>query len=124
MAGVFDIDIHDPDMGNNVDFENEDSDDDVIEVEVIIFTQIRLDLLCSFFNICLVTARSTCGSRTVPATFIIHGVRIENSLSINNNSNNIFEYYIIPALLMLKLFSFQRLQSIQVLKKLDPKISN
>jgi len=33
MAGVFDIDIHDPDMGNNVDFENEDSDDDVIEVE-------------------------------------------------------------------------------------------
>jgi len=33
MAGVFDIDIHDPDMGNNVDFENEESDDDVIEVE-------------------------------------------------------------------------------------------
>ena len=34
MAGVFDIDIHDPDMGNIVDLENDDSDDDVIEVEV------------------------------------------------------------------------------------------
>ena len=43
MAGVFDIDIHDPDMGNNVDFENEDSDDDVIEVEVIPFFH------CSFY---------------------------------------------------------------------------
>ena len=35
MAGVFDIDIHDPDMGNNVDLDGElESDDDVIEVEV------------------------------------------------------------------------------------------
>ena len=34
MAGVFDIDIHDPDMGNNVDLDNDESDDDVIEVEV------------------------------------------------------------------------------------------
>ena len=35
MAGVFDIDIHDPDMGNNVDLDgNTESDDDVIEVEV------------------------------------------------------------------------------------------
>lgn len=34
MAGVFDIDIHDPDMGNNVDLDGElESDDDVIEVE-------------------------------------------------------------------------------------------
>ena len=36
MAGVFDIDIHDPDMGNNVDLDGDlESDDDVIEVEVI-----------------------------------------------------------------------------------------
>lgn len=35
MAGVFDIDIHDPDMGNNVDLDGDpESDDDVIEVEV------------------------------------------------------------------------------------------
>lgn len=36
MAGVFDIDIHDPDMGNNVDLDGDlESDDDVIEVEVM-----------------------------------------------------------------------------------------
>ena len=33
MDGVFDIDIYDPDISNNVDLENDESDDDVIEVE-------------------------------------------------------------------------------------------
>lgn len=45
MAGVFDIELHDPDAVNN----HEDSDDDAIEVEEVIIiwpTLIRISYYC------------------------------------------------------------------------------
>lgn len=82
MAGVFDIDIHDPDMGNVVDLDRDgESDDDVIEVEVSVGARHTTEAGgLTFFFVCPAAGPAD-GRRTLPASLVLHGVSRALSLT-------------------------------------------